>query len=148
MHTPETPDIDPDVQAHLARSAAFDAQHAWPPAEHASDTRPRFVLRPWSIDREAALGALIPPALGSSALDTALAALWLAAHDEDAIVLLRVQPAALQWRQISAWAREHVRPAERSDLLKLVNDMLRAADETQTLPAHERGAAPGNAPCP
>lgn len=138
------PSFDPDIQDHLAREQAFDSQFAWPPAESETESRPRFLLKPWSIDREAALRSLLPPSAGDDRLDTALAALWLASHDEDEIILLRIQSLGVQFRKLAQWARETVLVSEREPLLNLVDAMFKAADENKTLPAS--GGSAGNAP--
>lgn len=143
------PQLDPDLEDHLARERAFDGLFAWPPLptnqEPGTENRERFPLRAWSIDREAALSALTIPGVGDSQLDTALTALWLAAHDDSAITLLRIQSPATQFQTIRDWCRRHVLVSERDALLKLTDDLFRAADENKTLPAHEGSASAGNA---
>lgn len=135
---------DPDLEDHLARERAFDGLFAWPPLESVTDSRPRFPLHAWSIDREAALSALTIPGVGDSRLDTALTALWLAAHDDRAITLLRIQSPSTQFQTIRDWCRRHVLVSERDALLKLADDMFKAADENKTLPALEGSASAGN----
>lgn len=140
--------LDPDLEDHLARERAFDGIFAWPPLpanrEPGTENRERFALRAWSIDRESALAALSLPGIGDTALDTALTALWLAAHDDDAITLLRIQSPARQYQTIRDWCRLHVRVSDRDAVRKLADDIFKAADENKTMPAHESGAASGN----
>lgn len=144
MNPESSSPLDPDLADHLARERAFDGVFAWPPAENVTPTRPRYILQHWSIDREAALRALRLPAAGDDKLDNALIALWLASHDDQAIMLLRINHLGWQYQSIRDWCRVHVLIHERDALMQLIEDMLRAADENKTLPAHEGSASAGN----
>lgn len=140
----DTPDIDPDLAAHLARERAFASAFAWPPEESVTEARPRKLLQPWSIDREAALRAMIPDAVGDQKLEIALITLWLSMHSADAITLLRVQPLARQFQTVQTWCRANVLVSERDAVMELADAIFAAADENKTLPAHEGGGERGN----
>lgn len=138
------PDLDPDLAAHLARERAFAVNFSWPPEESVTDARPRKLLQPWSIDREAALRAMIPDAVGDQKLEIALITLWLSMHTSDAITLLRVQSLARQFQTVQAWCRANVLVSERDAVMKLADAVFDAADQNKTLPAHEGGGDRGN----
>lgn len=145
-HLHSSSSLDPDLEDHIAREHAFDGVFAWPPEANATAQRPRFVLKAWSIYRESALRALVLPSAGDSTLDTALTALWLAAHEEDEIIMLRVQSLARQQQRIRDWCRDQVLVSEREALMALTDEIFAAADAVKTLPAHEGSAGSGNAP--
>lgn len=136
--------LDPDILDHISREAAFAAEFSWPPADAVSDLRPARLLEPWSIDREAALRALVAPAADDSSCETAIIALWLMHHSRREIRVLRVLPIDLQHERIFAWSESHILVSERGALLDLVNRVFQTADATKTLPAYEKGSGSGN----
>lgn len=141
------PDLDPDLESHITREEAFASSFAWPPEDGVTDTRPRRLLHPWSIDREAAADSLKLP--GSSELEMAVIAFWLVSHEAEDIIRLRIQRFTDQLRAINDFAAAQVLVSERDALKKLMDQMFAAADQNKTLPASgSRGGDSGNAPRP